>query len=264
MGGMTRLLLLLWAGVTVGTVVDLQKRIIGGQDCLTNESRYHVQLRKSEANGPFELECGGSLISPQWILTAAHCWDETWTMRTVLGVHPGPGTPVAVTPHFFMDNQNRKHDIMLLEITDPNIHHTTIIPLPNCQSRLNEGDEVQIAGHASKLKTFSKLRISEETVKLQCANTEVVNCQKLRNCLPNSYPDDWQYLSYQHWLCCQRAGVDLSKGDSGGGVVFNGMLYGVNSFIGNGTHACVEAAGFMDVCEKEYMDWILKTTGIKP
>ncbi|XP_034437701.1 anionic trypsin-like [Hippoglossus hippoglossus] len=67
MARLTTLLVAMWLGVTVSTVVDLEKRIIGGQECGPNERLYHVQLKDSAGS------CGGSLISDQWILTAAHC-----------------------------------------------------------------------------------------------------------------------------------------------------------------------------------------------
>ncbi|KAM4584774.1 uncharacterized protein PAE49_004221 [Odontesthes bonariensis] len=40
------LLSMLWVGVTVSTVVDLHKRIIGGAECGPNERLYHVKLMK--------------------------------------------------------------------------------------------------------------------------------------------------------------------------------------------------------------------------
>lgn len=59
------------SAVTVSTVEDLQKRVIGGQDCGKDERHYHVKLTHPRG----ELSCGGSLISDKWILTAAHCYD---------------------------------------------------------------------------------------------------------------------------------------------------------------------------------------------
>uniref|UniRef100_A0A8C4YN18 Peptidase S1 domain-containing protein n=1 Tax=Gopherus evgoodei TaxID=1825980 RepID=A0A8C4YN18_9SAUR len=43
-------------------------RIIGGRNCLFGSRPYQVALLR---NG--RIYCGGSLIAPKWVLTAAHC-----------------------------------------------------------------------------------------------------------------------------------------------------------------------------------------------
>ncbi|XP_076741480.1 uncharacterized protein LOC112434942 [Maylandia zebra] len=48
-------------------------------------------------------------------------------------------------------------------------------------------------------------------------------------------------------------------GDSGGGVVHNGRIYGVSSFVGDPDFVCRAPAAFMDLCDPEYADWIRKT-----
>ncbi|XP_058496189.1 anionic trypsin-2-like [Solea solea] len=221
MACLTHLLFLLCVGVTVSTVVDLQKRIIGGVDCRHDDRHYHVRLRTN--NGTHETFCGGSLISDQWILTAAHCQIPGWTMFADLRVHPGPARTVQITdpPVTFRDSKGKKHDIMLVKL--PSQTQTQTVQLPNCRNRPKLGDTVQIAGHASSVSGPNNERQPGETATLQCADTTIVGCQHM-NRMKN-------YHTYAHekWMCGQKPGVDTCKGDSGGGVVYQKRIYGVIS-----------------------------------
>ncbi|XP_034543286.1 transmembrane protease serine 9-like [Notolabrus celidotus] len=250
MGGMTRQLLLLWAGITVSRSVDLQKRIVRGQPCGSGERQYHVKLIGN--NGTNNFLCGGSLISDRWILTAAHCKQRN--MTAYVGVHPPPGKPEIITapPEIFRDNNHRGHDIMLLRL--PNPTHFPNVKLPDCNKRPHVGAMVQIAGHASTTLGPNNKRRNDRPADLQCADIGVIDRQNCRKCLQKNDPQFYQLHEYQHWFCGQSARVDISLGDSGGGVVYNHMIYGVVSFTGNGLTACHAPAAFMDVCE--YMPWI--------
>ncbi|XP_060938711.1 serine protease 1-like [Limanda limanda] len=115
MACLTTLLFAMWLGVTVSTVVDLEKRIFGGEECGAKERLYHVKVISTDMDRQ-RFRCGGSLISRQWILTAGHCFKPGRTFTAYIGVHPGPPQVVRITEKPKIFNDGKIHDLMLLKL----------------------------------------------------------------------------------------------------------------------------------------------------
>ncbi|KAG6926121.1 kallikrein related peptidase 14 [Chelydra serpentina] len=142
----TAMELLIIAMLVVGaaTVSDPDvNRIIGGRSCFLGSRPYQVALLR---NG--RIYCGGSLIAPKWVLTAAHCGRQISPCSS-LQVHLGDynlrvneGTEqIRRIRNFFVhpgyNLRPRDNDFMLLELDAPaqlNNYVNTINLTTSCPS----------------------------------------------------------------------------------------------------------------------------------
>ncbi|KAM3824191.1 chymotrypsin-like elastase family member 3B [Vipera latastei] len=59
-------------------------RVVNGKDAAPYSWPWQVSLQY-ERDGVFRHTCGGSLITPDWVMTAAHCISRSRTYKVVLG-----------------------------------------------------------------------------------------------------------------------------------------------------------------------------------
>ncbi|KAL7825437.1 hypothetical protein AOLI_G00326440 [Acnodon oligacanthus] len=115
---------------------DSDTRIVGGQLQPQGGSPWQVLLRRKDENG----FCGGTLISPRWVITAAHCLQETPDHVTIGDydkLRPDEGEQqirvekVLVHPHFH--EYTFDSDIALLYLSQPVEFSAVVSPacMPN-------------------------------------------------------------------------------------------------------------------------------------
>ncbi|XP_059405740.1 transmembrane protease serine 9-like, partial [Carassius carassius] len=103
---------------------SLNTRIVGGQSAVAGAWPWQVSLHRSSRHF-----CGGSLINKEWVLTAAHCFDNT--SPSGLTVYLGRQTQVGTNPnevsssvseiikHPGYISRTHDNDITLLHLSSP-------------------------------------------------------------------------------------------------------------------------------------------------
>ncbi|KAK0145982.1 Chymotrypsin-like elastase family member 2A [Merluccius polli] len=73
-------------GCGLPTFPPMVTRVVGGEDVRPNSWPWQVSLQYNR-EGEWRHTCGGTLISDQWVLTAAHCISKGKQYRVALGKH---------------------------------------------------------------------------------------------------------------------------------------------------------------------------------
>ncbi|XP_041801284.1 chymotrypsin-like elastase family member 2A isoform X1 [Chelmon rostratus] len=128
-------------GCGMPTYNPILTRVVGGHDVRENSWPWQVSLQYQSGNS-FYHTCGGTLISNQWVLTAAHCISSSRTYRVYLGKHSldtnNEAGSIAISPakiivHENWDSYRIRNDIALIKLSTPVTFSNTIMAacLPN-------------------------------------------------------------------------------------------------------------------------------------
>lgn len=140
--------------MTVNASLNPAFRIVGGVLEKKGRSPWQVLVRRSDGYG----FCGGTLVSDQWVVSAAHCFDEAADHVTIGDFdkqRPDPGEQlikvqkVIVHPHFHSFTFDS--DIALLYLARPVVRGPTTLPacLPDphlSKYLLQEGNRGVVTG----------------------------------------------------------------------------------------------------------------------
>ncbi|XP_058691723.1 acrosin-like [Poecile atricapillus] len=237
-------------------------RIVGGAGAVEASWPWIVSLQHPWAPylGHF---CGGSLITADWVLTAAHCFDEynnITMMYVVIGAtqlsQPGPGAVVRnvkqVVIHQYYSSADYSYDIALLQLDYPVLcsPYIQLACVADPALRVSELYNCWIAGWG-----YTTARSQQTADRLQEAKVQLIDVQ-----LCNS--SGWYAGEVHPYNLCAgypQGNIDSCQGDSGGPLMCqdNNAEYwwviGITSF-GKGCARPKRPGVYMST--QDFYDWI--------
>ncbi|RXM91559.1 Anionic trypsin-1 [Acipenser ruthenus] len=217
---MKPIIILFLLGAAAAAPVE-DERIIGGYECHPHSQPWQVSI-----NIGYHY-CGASLISDQWVLSAAHCWQNPYSQFAVLGDHhiwKHEGTEQFVTVdeiywHPRYDYQTLDHDIMLMKLSHPVTVNEYVRPVPLPKGCPAAGDMCIVSGWGNIITdgVFNPFN-------LQCVDVPILSDADCENSYPGQISSTMVCAGYL------EGGKDACQGDSGGPLVCNGAIQGIVSW----------------------------------
>uniref|UniRef100_A0A8C7YYP3 trypsin n=1 Tax=Oryzias sinensis TaxID=183150 RepID=A0A8C7YYP3_9TELE len=238
------------SGLTCNHTVALQEdeKIVGGFECQKNSVPYQVSLFTGYNY------CGGTLLSEQWVLSAAHCEPKS-NLEVRLGEHDiweHEGTEQHIMSAKFIrhpnyDPRSQDNDIMLIKLSEPATLNSFVHPAVLPSKCANDGTMCRISG-------WGNIRSSDEGSrypdKLQCLDAPLLSDETCFNAYPFQITENMICAGYL------EGGKDSCQGDSGGPMTCDGELQGVVSW-GHGCAMKNKPGVYTKVCN--YVSWIKET-----
>ncbi|AXB45772.1 S1 family peptidase [Amycolatopsis albispora] len=226
---------------------DVTPFIVGGNDA---DQEYSWMVSLQEGGNHF---CGGSLISPEWVLTAAHCVQgssaDSISARIgsndrTSGGEEAQAAEVVVHPDY--TGTGAGGDIALVKLSAP----AKSAPI-SLGTTTDAGTKTRLLGWGQ---TCPERGGCDAPVQLQQLDTQVVEADKCTG------------IDGSVELCTDNPGGDAGAcyGDSGGPQIVGSAgkyeLIGVTSRTGNGDPTCATGPSIY-TSAPAYSDWISQNVG---
>lgn len=221
-------------------------KIINGFDLDITDAPYQVSIANSNV---FHF-CGGSLISPDTVLTAAHCvyniqYYNVYIQLGSSNLASGVGMPISNVAYHHEYNPSTNHnDIALIRMRGSVDLSDKIQPIELASNDPAPGTTALLSGWGIQAESNT-----QPPRKLQGVYLSITSLKECRQ----AYGD---HVIQNTNVCTYFEGKGACKGDSGGALVADGKIVGVASW-GNG---CARE-GYPDVYAgvAGNLDWIQKT-----
>ncbi|XP_063697115.1 trypsin-4-like [Culicoides brevitarsis] len=189
-------------------------RIVGGKEADIKSHPYQVSLQR---NGHF---CGGSILAPTFIMTAAHCTNRQNASRIQVrvgssyrsgdGGHMHQVAEIIQHPDYVASTTD--YDYSILKLATPIEFNENAQPV-----LLPEDKEPEVVGSDSVVSGWGNTRNpTESSRKLRAVTVQIVD----RDVCDNAYKE--YYGVTERMLCAgnfEEGGKDSCQGDSGGPLV---------------------------------------------
>ena len=204
--------------------------IVNGRDSAPCRWKWQIGLQDLRYPDP---SCGGTLIHPQWVLTAAHCrigtsgwsvWAGYFDYTRKTGTEQTRSVSQVVN-HPNYDRVTKTFDFALVRLSTPFSMTTCVGPAPLPSSNVAPGASCNITGWGNMHETLNRY-----PTKLQEGVVRVISNA---DCVSNfNYTTSEIHASM---ICGQGTTstgliVDACQGDSVGPMICNGVLHGVTSW----------------------------------
>ncbi|XP_059125007.1 transmembrane protease serine 4 [Peromyscus eremicus] len=207
-------------------------RVVGGVEASVDSWPWQVSIQYDRQH-----VCGGSILDPTWILTAAHCFRKhldvsNWKVRVGSNkLSHFPSLPVA---KIFVTEHNALHpkekDIALVKLQSPLTFSDTIRPicLPFYDEELIPATPLWVIGWG-----FTEQNGGEMSDVLLQASVQVIDSTRC------NAEDAYQGEVTEEMLCAgiPQGGVDTCQGDSGGPLMYHSDQWQVVGIVSWG-HGC--------------------------
>ena len=246
-------------------------RIVGGFDAPPGMAPWQISVQQWR-EGSWENFCGGSLISPSWVLTAAHCFTEPRTgvqnrfeddFRMMYGsqsLAAGGEYRRArrIVIHEGHDARRNLHDIALVRLADP-IPDARTVQLQS--PRLNR--VFGPPGACAVVTGWGRLEDGgARPDRLQAVDLPIIENATCGSIYPGVYPIG---LITDGQVCAgyEQGTLDTCGGDSGGPLVVPGGPTGWTQIgiVSYGWRCAAPRAYGVYTRVSSYIGWILDQTG---